>query len=46
MANLYHSTDRPADSHAVLASALKGFSPTLEFPEISEAQTLLSELTS
>ena len=46
LAKLYHSTDRPADAHAVLASALKGFSPTPEFPEIAEAQTLLSALTS
>jgi predicted ATPase len=45
LAKLYQSTDRPADAHAVLASALKGFSPTPEFPEIAEAQTLLSELT-
>jgi predicted ATPase len=41
LAKLYHSTDRPADAHAVLAPALKGFSPTPEFPEIAEAQTLL-----
>jgi predicted ATPase len=46
LAKLYHSTDRLADAHAVLASALKGFSPTPEFPEITEAQTLLSALTS
>jgi tetratricopeptide (TPR) repeat protein len=46
LARLYHSTDRPADAHAVLASALKGFSPNPEFPEIAEAQTLLSALTS
>ena len=46
LAKLYHSTDRPASAHAVLASALKGFSPTPEFPEIAEAQTLLSALTS
>jgi class 3 adenylate cyclase/predicted ATPase len=45
LAKLYHSTDRPADAHAVLASGLKGFSPTREFPEIAEAQTLLSALT-
>jgi predicted ATPase len=45
LAKLYHSTDRPADAHTVLASALKGFSPTTEFPEIAEAQTLLSALT-
>jgi predicted ATPase len=42
LAKLYHSTDRPTDARAVLASALKGFSPTPELPEISEAQTLLS----
>jgi predicted ATPase len=42
LAKLYHSTGRPADAHAVLASGLKGFSPTPEFPEIAEAQTLLS----
>jgi hypothetical protein len=35
-----------ADAHALLASALKGFSPTPEFPEIAEAQTLLTALTS
>jgi predicted ATPase len=46
LAKLYHSTSRSADAHAVLASALKGFSPTPEFPEIAEAQTLLSVLTS
>jgi predicted ATPase len=44
LAKLYHSTDRPADAHALLASGLKGFSPTPEFPEIAEAQTLLSAL--
>jgi adenylate cyclase len=44
LAKLYHSTDRPADAHAVLAPALEGFSPTPEFPEIAEAQTLLSAL--
>jgi predicted ATPase len=46
LAKLYHSTDRPADAYAVLAPALEGFSPTPEFPEIAEAQTLLSALTS
>src|SRR5262249_6699634 len=39
LAKLYHSTDRPADAHTLLASALMG-SPTPEFPEIAEAQTL------
>jgi predicted ATPase len=46
LAKLYHSTDRPADAHAVLASALAGFSATPEFPEIEQAQTLLAALTS
>jgi predicted ATPase len=46
LARLYHSTDRPADAHAVLASALEGFSPTPEFPEIEQAQALLAALTS
>jgi predicted ATPase len=46
LAKLYQSTGRVADAHAVLASALKAFSPTPEFPEITEAQTLLSALTS
>jgi predicted ATPase len=41
LAKLYHSTDRAADAHVVLAPALEGFSPTVEFPEIAEAQTLL-----
>jgi hypothetical protein len=44
LAKLYHSTDRPADAHAVLASALDGSSPTPEFPETAEAQTLLTAL--
>jgi predicted ATPase len=46
LAKLYRSIGRAADAHAVLASALKGFSPTPEFPEIAEAQTLLSALPS
>jgi predicted ATPase len=44
LARLYNSTGRGADAHALLASALEGFSPTSEFPEIAEAQTLLSAL--
>jgi predicted ATPase len=46
LARLYNSTSRSADAHSLLASALKGFSPTTEFPEIAEAQTLLAALTS
>jgi predicted ATPase len=41
LAKLYQSTGRPADARAALAPALEGFSPTPEFPEIAEAQTLL-----
>ena len=44
LANLYQATNRAADAHAVLAPALEGFSPTAEFPEIEEAQTLLATL--
>jgi predicted ATPase len=45
LAKVYQSTNRAADAHAVLAPALEGFSPTPEFPEIEEAQTLLAELS-
>jgi predicted ATPase len=45
LAKLYQSTDRPDEANAVLASALKGFSPTPEMPEIAEAQALLGELS-
>ena len=44
LAKLYQSTARPADAHAVLGPALEGFSPTLEMPEIAEAQALLAAL--
>jgi len=30
--------------HALLASALEGFSPTPEFPEVAEAQMVLTAL--
>jgi predicted ATPase len=42
LAKLYQSTHRAADARTVLVAALKGFSPTLEFPEIEEAQALLT----
>ena len=42
LANLYQSTGRPADAHAVLAPALEGFSPTPEMPEIADGQALLA----
>ena len=46
LAKLFQSNGRPADAHAVLAPALEGFSPTPEFPEIAQAQTLLTALAS
>src|SRR3984885_12559980 len=44
LAKLYQSTTRPVEAHSVLASALDGFSPTVEMPEIAEAQALLAAL--
>jgi hypothetical protein len=44
LAKLRRSTGRPADTHAVLAPALEGFSPTPEMPEIAEAQALMERL--
>jgi predicted ATPase len=44
LANLYQSTGRPAEAHAVLAPALEGFAPTPEMPQIAEARALLAEL--
>ena len=45
LAQLYQSTGRPAEAHAVLAPALEGLSLTPEMPEIAEAQALLSALS-
>jgi TolB-like protein/class 3 adenylate cyclase/predicted ATPase len=44
LAKLYRAADRDADAHAVLAPAVEGFPPTRQFPELTEAQTLLSAL--
>jgi predicted ATPase len=44
LAQLYQSTARPAEAHAVLTPAVEGFSPTSEMPEIAEAQALLAVL--
>ena len=41
LANLYQSTDRLVEAHAVLSPALEGFSPTPEMPVIAKAQALL-----
>jgi hypothetical protein len=42
LAKLYQTTNRSADARAVLVTALEGFSPTPEFPEIDEVKALLS----
>ena len=44
LAKLYQLSARRAEAYAVLAPALKGFSPTPEMPEIAEAQALLERL--
>jgi predicted ATPase len=44
LAKLYQATARPAEAHAVLSSALEGFTPTAEMPEIAEAQALMESL--
>ena len=45
LAKLCRAANRAADSHAVLAPAVEGFPPTQQFPELAEAQTLLSALS-
>ena len=44
LARLYRAADRDADAHAVLAPAVESFPRTRQFPELTEAQTLLSAL--
>jgi predicted ATPase len=44
LAKLYRAANRDADAYAVLAPAAEGFPPTQQFPELTEAQTLLSAL--
>jgi class 3 adenylate cyclase/tetratricopeptide (TPR) repeat protein len=44
LAKLFQSTGRPAEAGAVLAAALKGFSPTPEMPEIADALALMEPL--
>jgi predicted ATPase len=45
LAKVYRAANRDADAHAVLAPAVEGFPPTRQFPELTEAQTLLSALS-
>jgi predicted ATPase len=44
LAKLYRAADRDADAHAVLAPAVEGLPPTQQFPELAEAQAVLSVL--
>ena len=45
LAMLYRAANRGADAHAVLAPAVESFPPTRQFPELTEAQTLLAALS-
>ena len=45
LAQLYRAANRDADAHAVLAPAVEGFPPSQQFPELTEAQALLSALS-
>jgi predicted ATPase len=45
LAKLYLAANRDADAHVVLAPAVEGFPPTQQFPELTEAQTLLAALS-
>jgi predicted ATPase len=45
LAKLYRAANRDADAHAVLAPVVEGFPPTQQFPELTEAQTLLSVIS-
>jgi adenylate cyclase len=45
LAKLYRAANRDADARAVLKPAVEGFPPTQQFPELTEAQTLLAALS-
>jgi hypothetical protein len=44
LANLYRASGRSAEAHAVLSPVVEGLAPTLEMPQIGEAQALLERL--
>jgi hypothetical protein len=44
LAQLYRTTSRLFEAHALLAPEFEGFSPTPDMPEIAEAQALLRAL--
>jgi predicted ATPase len=45
LAKLYRAANRDIDAHAVLAPAFEGCPLTQQFPELTDAQTLLSALS-
>jgi class 3 adenylate cyclase/predicted ATPase len=45
LAKLCRAANRDADAHAMLAPAVDGFPPTQQFPELTDAQTLLLALS-
>jgi predicted ATPase len=45
LAKLYRTANRDADAHTALAPAVEGFPPTQQFPQLIEAETLLSALS-
>jgi predicted ATPase len=45
LAQVYRAANRDADAHAVLVLAVEGFPPTEQFPELTEAQSLLAALS-
>jgi hypothetical protein len=44
LAKLYRATGRDAEAHALLGTALEGFAPTPEFPEINEALEMIAAI--
>jgi len=42
LAKFYRAANRDSDAYALLAPAVEGFPPTQQFPELTEAQTLLA----
>jgi predicted ATPase len=44
LAKLYRTANRDPDANAAFAPAVEGFPPTQQFPELTEAQTLLAAL--
>ena len=45
LTKLYRAANRCAEAYAVLMPAVEGFPPTRQFPQLTEAQALLSALS-